>query len=326
MRTTRVHVAAFLVLILFGVGRALSARNYEGQFERALKVTVPAEVEVTTGSGNIAVRTGDASTVRVRGMIHVDSGVGEAESTRKLQQLENNPPIQQTGALIRIGRIQDPELRRHVSISYEVVVPAETRLKSDTGSGDQTIDGVRGSVKATTGSGNLRLSHTSNEARLNAGSGNVEINSVSGAVYAETGSGNIRAVNVSGSVRAHTGSGDVRLEQTGTESVAADTGSGNVEVSGVRGPLRAHTGSGEIRVNGDPTGDWKLDTGSGNVTMRLSAQSSFNLHAHTGSGDIHSNQPITVQGKISRTELRGVVRNGGPLVELGTGSGNIRIE
>ena len=326
MRTTRVHITAFLALILLGLGSALSARNYEGQFERALKVSAPVEIEVTTGSGNIAVRTGDATSVRVRGTIHVDSGVGEDAATRKIQLLEDNPPIEQAGTLIRIGRIQDPELRRHVSISYEIVVPAETRLKSDTGSGDQTIDGVRGPVKATTGSGNLRLSNASNEVRLNTGSGNVEINSVGGAVYAETGSGNIRAVNISGSLRAHTGSGDVRLEQTGTESVAAETASGNMEVSGARGSLQAHTGSGDVRVSGDPAGDWKLDTGSGNVTLRLSAQSSFNLHAHTGSGDIYSNLPITVQGKISHTELRGVVRNGGPLVELGTGSGNIRIE
>ena len=90
--------------------------------------------------------------------------------------------------------------------------------------------------------------------------------------------------------------------------------------------LHAETGSGDITAFGEPGGDWKLETGSGNVTLKLSAQAAFSLHAHTGSGNIESNHPITVQGKVSRTELRGVVRGGGSLVNVGTGSGDIHIE
>ena len=36
--------------------------------------------------------------------------------------MEANPPILQSGNDLRIGHIDDPELRRNISISYEVVV------------------------------------------------------------------------------------------------------------------------------------------------------------------------------------------------------------
>jgi hypothetical protein len=315
-----------LLLALVATAGPLAASDYQGSFDRTLKVAGPVELEVTTGSGNIGVHRGDASTVQVHATIQVSRRVGADEAQRKIQYLQSNPPIEQTGNYIRIGKISDPAIRRHVSISYDLVVPAATQLRAETGSGDQAIEGIKGPVKASTGSGNIRVSSLDDEARLDTGSGDIELASLGGAVYAETGSGNIRASRLAGMVRAHTGSGDIRLEGNSSGPVRVDTGSGNVEVRGVQGALRAQTGSGNIIVEGEPRGDWKLDTGSGNVSMQLPSQVGLNLHAHTGSGSIESNLPITVQGKISRSEIRGSVRGGGSLVEIGTGSGDIHIE
>ncbi len=318
----RWRILALAVLIS---AATLAASDHEGSFERTLKVTGPVELEVTTGSGNIEILSGDATSVQVQGAIRVNKRVSLDAAQQKIQALEDNPPIEQTGNYIRVGRIDDPALRRNVSISYVLVVPGETSLKSETGSGDQSIAGLKGPVKATTGSGNIRLSDANDDVRLHTGSGEIELSAVAGAVFAETGSGNIRASGVSGSIRAHTGSGEIRLEQVSADAVSVETGSGNVEVNGARRSLRAQTGSGSISVRGDPGGDWRLGTGSGNVTLRLSPQASFKLHAHTGSGSIKTSQPVTVEGKVTRSELRGVVRNGGSLVEVGTGSGDINI-
>ncbi len=319
-------VPLIVLLALFAAVGELTAREYEGSFERTLKVGGPVEMEVTTGSGNIDVRSGDASTIQVRGTIHVSRRIGADAARKEIQYLESNPPIEQSGSFVRVGRISDPAIRRHISISYEIVVPVATQLRSETGSGDQAVAGIKGPVKASTGSGNLRVSGLEDEARLNTGSGDIELASLSGAVYAETGSGNIRANRLAGLVRAHTGSGDIRLEGDSAGPVTAETGSGNVEVHGLHGALHAQTGSGNIVIQGDPRGDWKLETGSGNVSMQVPAQVGFSLYAHTGSGSINSNLPITIQGKLSRSELRGTVRGGGSLVDVGTSSGDIHIE
>src|SRR3989338_3794861 len=209
------------VITLLGAAAPAWSAAAEGKFERTLQVTGPVELDVTTGSGNITVSPGEPGRVLVRGFIHAsrDWLGGGRSPEEKVQAPEANPPLAQTGNVVRIGYIEDRELRRNVSISYELVVPVETRLKSDTGSGSQTIQGIRGPVKAGTGSGDLRLSD------------------IGGDVVADTGSGSIRALGIHGGFTADTGSGDVTLEQTGPGEVKVDTGSGSVEIRGAAGTV-----------------------------------------------------------------------------------------
>jgi DUF4097 and DUF4098 domain-containing protein YvlB len=62
------------------------------------------------------------------------------------------------------------------------------------------------------------------------------------------------------------------------------------------------------------------------VQLKFPSNASFDLIAHTGSGSISLDHPITVQGTISRKEVRGKVGGGGVPVEVQTGSGNIEIQ
>ncbi|MEE8200173.1 MAG: DUF4097 family beta strand repeat-containing protein [Candidatus Acidoferrales bacterium] len=305
-RTLWFSAAALLAgLVLFtGTALVVRASSAEGSFERTLTVTGPVKLKVQTGSGDISVRAGEPGQVIVRGQIRARG----TDAEEKIEQLKANPPIEQDGNTIRVGPIQDRDLRRNVSISYELIVPVDTRLEADTGSGDLTIAGIRGPVSADTGSGNIQLSN------------------LGGNVTADTGSGSIRASGVAGAFSGNTGSGNVRLEQTAPGPVNVDTGSGSVELSGVRGPVKVSTGSGNITVQGEPAWNWSLSTGSGDIRLRLPPEAGFQLQARTSSGSIHSDHPLMVQGTVKRNELRGTVRGGGPEIIAHTGSGNIRIE
>jgi DUF4097 and DUF4098 domain-containing protein YvlB len=319
------QLAGVLAVSLWAVSTRAAA---EGSFDRILKVTGSAEVEVNTGSGSISVRRGDSGSVRVHGLIRISNGwQGSGEGAEsKIRALQANPPIEQNGNTIRIGRIEDPQLRRGVSISYDLEVPSETRLTSTAGSGSLTVRGIRGPLKARTGSGSLKVSEITDETRLETGSGDIELENIQGGLSAQTGTGSIRAVSLGSSVMATTGSGSIRLQQSGPGAVKLETGSGSVEASGVKSGLRAHTGSGNIQVEGTPGGDWNLETGSGNLILRLPPNTGFMLNAHTGSGQINTDHPITVQGSVGRNNLHGKVGNGGAMLNLETGSGNIRIE
>lgn len=158
------------VIVFLALTLAMPAfAESRGQFERTLKVTGAPDVEVNTGSGDITVRTGDTSTVHVIGHIHASSVSdwfgGGASSDEKIKRLEANPPIEQTGNIIRIGRIEDPSLRRNISISYEVTVPASSNLRANTGSGNAQVDGLTAPVKVSTGSGDVTLRNISAEVR-----------------------------------------------------------------------------------------------------------------------------------------------------------------
>jgi len=307
---------------------ATAAFAAEGEFHRTLKVTGAVNLQIETGSGSIQVRSGGSSEVQVTGHIRESSwGIfADHPSHDAIERLEKDPPIQQSGNDIRIGHIDDPELKRGISISYEVVVPSSTNLHSSTGSGSQDISGISGPVDAKAGSGGVHVADISANVRAESGSGNIDVDGAKGNVYARTGSGSIRAMGVAGGFDGQTGSGNLTFEQTSQGSVRAETGSGGLELRNVRGSLQAHAGSGSIRADGDPTGAWTVRTGSGSVKLRFPQTASFQLDAHTGSGGINLNHPVTMQGSINRREVHANVGGGGVPVQAETGSGSIAID
>ena len=320
----------FPVVLILALAAAVNpipaaASSDDGHFDRTLTVSGPVDLDVQTGSGEIRVRPGDAGKVEIHGKIHASNGWSSGDVESRIHELETNPPIEQSGNTIRIGHMEDHERTRNISISYEVIVPAETKLHSASGSGGQSVEGIRGPVEATSGSGEVRLSKIGGEARAQTGSGDINLNSINGSAHARAGSGTIRAIGIAGGFNASSGSGEITLEQTAAGDVEIDTGSGEVKIKGVKGAVRASSGSGSIHAQGEPTGEWKLRTGSGDVTAELPQQAAFDLRARTSSGKIESDREIAVQGSITPRELQGKVHGGGVLVDLSTSSGSIQI-
>lgn len=286
------------------------AQEAAGSFERAFDVDGPARLEVSTGSGRVAVRQGPDGRVEIAGRVRITPMLGRSvdEAESMVRRLEANPPIEMNGDTIRVGPITDRDYRRGVSISYAIVVPQSTSLRSRTGSGSQALSGVAGGVDAA------------------AGSGSISVQDIAGDVRATAGSGSIRAEGVAGAFEAHTGSGSISLVQTEAGDVEVSAGSGNIDLSGVTGAVRSRSGSGSVRVQGRPGDEWDLQTGSGSVRLQLPTDAAFDIDAHAGSGGIRTDHPVTQQGDVSRHSLSGTVRGGGPLVRARTGSGSIRIE
>lgn len=304
----RTGLIIFAALLAAAATAPAQANFEDGSFERTLKVTGPVNLSVATRSGSITVRGGAVGEVVIRGEIRLQRNwMGMKGGSGAVAEIEQNPPISQTGNTIRITKL-DRGLGRRISISYEITVPENTEINADTGSGSITLSDVQGPVDADTGSGSIKIE-----------------NIVAGATL-DTGSGSIRASRVGGRFSADTGSGSIRAELLSAGPVDLDTGSGSIRVSGVDGRLKASAGSGSITAEGSPTGDWEIESGSGSVSVTFPANASFELSARTSSGRIRSDFPITVRGAISKKRLRGKVGGGGPRVDLRSGSGNIRIE
>jgi DUF4097 and DUF4098 domain-containing protein YvlB len=319
---------AILVSALVLAGASLSVRAYaaEGRFERTLKVTGPVDLDVRTGSGDISVRPGGSASVLITGRIRASGRLDEQSAQRQVQAIEANPPIEQVGNVIKIGEFKDPEMARHVSISYEITTPANTQLRSSTGSGDQSIEGLSGQVKSSSGSGDLKVSNIGDFVRASTGSGDIRVDTAKSGVHASTGSGNIAITQAAGKLQASTGSGNVTIEQSGPGDVDVNAASGQVRVSGVDGSLHVQTASGNVSVQGKGSGSWKLESASGNVDIQLPPDQGFSLRARTVSGDIHTAREITVQGSLGKHHIEGKVGDGALPLEVSTVSGNIRID
>lgn len=320
---------AILALTLLGAINSSPAQAaVEGHFDRTLTVSGAVDLDVTTGSGNITVHPGAAGKVEIHATIHGGENwhSSDGDIEQRVHYIEQHPPIEQDGNTITVGHVEDRDLMRNISITYDIVTPSETRLHSATGSGNSSAEGLAGPAEASSGSGDVRLNEIGADVTARTGSGEVTISGVKGALRASSGSGNIRAEQISGAMSASTGSGDVRLSQSGEGDVEVSTGSGTVEVNGVKGAVEIGTGSGNITAEGTPAGNWRIHTGSGDLTVELPQQASFDLYAHTSSGRIESRFPITTEGTISPREFHGRVGSGGPTLELRTSSGSIHIE
>lgn len=303
----KTHCTALrLLLVTLLLAPALLHARAEGHFDRTLTVSGTVSLDVTTGSGDITIKAGGTDKVVVHGTVRASNDwFSNAESA--VHAVESNPPIQQNGNSIRIGYDLPMDVRRHVAISYEITLPADTTVQAHTGSGSVGVQGVRAEVQAQTGSGEIRVRDVGGRSRV------------------QTGSGSIRAENVAAPFYAHTGSGDIEADLTGSGDVDVQTGSGGIHLRGVKGGLHSRSGSGNLSADGSVGGPWNLHTGSGSIRLAIGSGSGFNLNVHTSSGSIHSELPITVQGSLGRHELKGTVRGGGPEVEVSTGSGDVDI-
>jgi DUF4097 and DUF4098 domain-containing protein YvlB len=251
-------------------------------FNRTLSVSGTAQLEVSTGSGNIHITHGSGSQIHIHGQIHVKRG----DSQEQARQIAANPPIEQSGDMIRVGQRQ--EHWHGISIDYQIEAPAGTLLTANSGSGDIVDEGVGQNAKL------------------------------------QTGSGDISATSLEGPFMLKTGSGNIVAKQTGQGDVIAETGSGDIELKDIHGSFRGNTGSGNIKASGTPSASWNLETGSGNIEL-WTGNVSLTLEASTGSGSVTSEHEMMVQGTFDHHHIRGTLNGGGPTIRVQTGSGDIEI-
>jgi hypothetical protein len=109
----------------------------------------------------------------------------------------------------------------------------------------------------------------------------------------------------------------------------AHTGDGHMTIDGVFTDLDLRSGDGHINLTVRPgskmNGGWLIHTSDGGVEARLPQDMTAELYVHTGDGHIQLDLPVTVNGSIERSSVRGKLNGGGPLLEITTGDGSIRV-
>ena len=312
--------------LLFAASFALAGCNsgpsVSGTFDRNYNVTGPIRLELTNASGDVDI-TGSAD-----GKVHVHaevraSGYGFDNPQKRVDDTVANPPIEQRGDTIRIGK--ELSRARNITIAYTIQVPHDTEVSAAIASGAQTIRSVRGPVKAQAASGSIRVEKIDRDAQLSTASGSVSASDIGNDVRVSTASGSVRVSNIKGDVQVKALAGVIQVMKPGGR-VEADTASGSVEIHGASNDVKAHAASGRVSVQGNPGAEsyWELKTVSGGVQLSVPASANFHLSAEAVSGEIRADIPIMIeeQGKHS---LRARMGNGGGRVEVHTVSGEIRV-
>jgi hypothetical protein len=321
-RHRNLWLPAAVTTALFVLAACNAGPSVSGNFDRTFDVSGPIRLELANTSGDVDI-TGSAD-----GKVHIhadvrSSGMGFDNPQKRLNDTLANPPVEQKGDTIRIGK--EASRVRNLTITYSIQVPHDTEVSANVVSGAQTIRGIRGPVKVQAISGAISAEKIDRDIQLNSTSGSVSATDIGDDVKISSVSGNVTVSKVKGDVIANAVAGVIRVTKPGGR-VDASTASGQVEIQGAMNNVKAHAASGQLSVQGSPDAVcfWELKTVSGGVQLSVPASSNFHLSAEAVSGDIRADIPIVIeeQGKHS---LRAHMGAGGGRVEVHTVSGEIRV-
>src|SRR5437868_4721323 len=178
-------------LLLFAATAALAGcytgPAVNGSFARTFTVSGPIRLELNNASGDVDIMEGAAGTVSINAEVRA-SGFGFENPQARLNEIVSNPPIEQRGDTIRIGK--DFSRMRNVSISYKIQVPHETEVEANIASGAENIRALSGPVKVRSASGTIRVEKIGRSVDLSAASGSVSADDIGSDVQVSSASGN----------------------------------------------------------------------------------------------------------------------------------------
>ncbi len=195
----------------------------------------------------------------------------------------------------------------------------------------------------------LHVPHSALVDRLETSNAQVHVRDVAAAAHLKSSNGSIRVENVQGDVDARTSNSSIEVDGVGGEAQLHST-NGRISVDHVAKRLDAETSNSSIKARLDgnapvragssngsidlgfsapPKADVRASTSNSSITVHLPANAAVRLEAGTSNSSVSSDFEVVgalnVDESRRKNHLNGVIGGGGPLVELTSSNGHIRI-
>lgn len=305
-----------------GRQRGRAATEHTERFTRTMNIGPSGELALANFSGNIVVRAGSGSEVKLDITKRVRTS-DAAEAKRQLSAVNVDVVELPSRGEVRVIYPID-ETRPRVSVDYNVTVPPETSLNAKSVFGSVRIADVRGEVRAESVSGNVAVSGADRLYVAKSVSGNIDISRAEAdhELSVSSVSGRVTTSDVrAGSLHLSTVSGDIMLNDVACNRLNVESVSGSLQYNGA------------LAKNSR----FQMKTHSGNIGLALVGDTGFELDAASFSGGIQSEFPLTPRGRARNDgagssrgrgtihSIRGVYGDGSATVETITFSGNVDI-
>jgi DUF4097 and DUF4098 domain-containing protein YvlB len=252
------------------------------KYERTVQKQAPLDsgstVIAQTSSGSITITGADVTDCNVVAQIRVRA-LTEEEAKETAEQVEII--LEQVGNILTV-KADKPrkQLKRSISISYDITVPKQTNVECASSYGSVKLSNILGSAKGKSSSGSITAEDIQGSVHLDTSYGSVTCVNVSGNnIKVRSSSGAIKARNIKGSADLDTSYGSITCE----------------DVSG--GDLKLRTSSGKIKLIKASCGNFDLHTSYGSIGAdELKGKS---LKLHSGSGGIDVTQASADSADIS---------------------------
>ena len=294
------------------------------KINRTIRVGGNGEILVSNLSGDITVTRGSGNDLQIEA-VKVARGRDAADAREMLALvrvdiLERGSRVEARAVYPSHQQLTTQQRRQlNVSVVYNIVAPAGTRISARTLSGNVKVTDIRGEIAAESTSGDVTIT---NAERI---------------TNAETKSGNVEVLNSSSETafEAHSMSGNVTVRQVKAPRIEVGSISGNVLIADVQVPqIEAQSISGDVEIASPfaKGGRYEFSSHSGTVRLGVMGGSGFELEASSFAGTIQADSSLNLKkeedgepGRRRQRTLRATYGDGSALIEITTFSGSVAI-
>jgi hypothetical protein len=278
--------------------------RYRQDFHYSYPLKSGGRLSVETFNGSVEVSGWDQETVDISG---TKSGPTQEAADALKVAIDNSPD----SVSIRVARPSDDRGNR--GARFVIKIPRAANVDH--------IFTSNGSIRTVDGSGPARL-RTSN--------GAIRVQALRGGLDAQTSNAAVELIDTDGDAKVHSSNGHVHAEglRGGLEAETSN-GSINARLAQVPAgrPVRLGTTNSAVEVSlpANFANDIRVSTSNGGITLHMPYQVNAHVAARTTNSSISSELEIKMEGEFSKNRLEGVIGTGGPLIDLSTSNGSIRL-
>jgi hypothetical protein len=307
-RTLQISTIAVAALVLTGCedwgGDWGSSDRYKEDFQFTHELKPGGRVSLETLNGSVEILGWDRSTVEI-------TGTKYASTEQVLQAMRID--VVAPGDFVRIRTVSPSGHRGNHGARYVLRVPRRVELERiTTSNGRITVDDIEGVARLRTSNGAVKTNRLTGALEIETSNGSVDLVEHSGPATVRTSNGAVRAEGVRGHFDATTSNGSINARLTDPEpgrAVKLDSSNGTITLT-----MEA------LRNN-----DIFATTSNSSITLRLPPQAQAQLKARTSNSSINTDFDVTTR-TISKHSLEGTIGAGGPMIDVSTSNGSIRIQ
>jgi DUF4097 and DUF4098 domain-containing protein YvlB len=275
--------------------------HFDKDFHSSYPLKPGGRLTVETFNGSVEISGWDQDTVDI-------SGTKYGPSQSEADNLQVNIDATADSVGIRVPR---PPLGRNEGARFVIKIPRNTTL-----------------TRVTTSNGSIRTQDGVGPVRLKSSNGSIHVTDFRGNVDAETSNNAIELLNVEGDASVHSSNGHIHAGRL-AGSLDATTSNGGIQADLARPdrPVRVETSNNSVELTFPAhfSSDVHASTRNGSITLRLPESTNAQVSARTSNASVTTDFSIQTHGEISRNHLDGVIGAGGPLIDLSTSNGGIRL-
>jgi hypothetical protein len=278
--------------------------RYKDEFHYSYALAPGGRLSIENLNGSIEISGWDRNQVEISGTRYASS-----ESLLRSIKIE----IANAADSIRIRTVRPLGVKGNMGAHYVIRVPQKTELERVASSnGSVRIENVEGRGRIDTSNGAIRVGRYRGSLEARTTNGSVDVTDTSGPLVIRTSNGAVKVGMFRGDIDASTTNGRIEAHVQGADS---------------NRPLRFETSNGSINVAVDAlqNSDVRASTSNGGITLRLPAGTGARVQARTNNAKISSDFEVSSKGAISKHRLEGTIGAGGPVLDLSTSNGSIKI-